>query len=266
MQRYAMAIAYDGSAYRGWQAQQTGVPSVQSSVEQALSEIAGQPLRVHCAGRTDASVHATQQIIHFDAPLRPERAWIRGGNTLLPRGISALWVKPVDDDFHARFSATARRYRYCILNTEQRPAHGLDLVTWESQFLNDEAMNQAAQSLLGEQDFSSFRAASCQSNTPMRCVHHAKVRRAGDLLVLDIQANAFLHHMVRNIAGSLIEIGKGKQDAGWIAELMRLKDRTMAAATAKPFGLYLVDVCYDKRWQLPAASTGPWWLPDALLD
>lgn len=266
MQRYAMAIAYDGSAYRGWQAQQAGVPSVQSSVERALSEIAGQSLRVHCAGRTDASVHATQQIIHFDAPFRPDRAWIRGGNTLLPRGISALWVKSVADDFHARFSATARRYRYCILNTEQRPAHGLDLVTWESQPLNEEAMHQAAQSLLGEQDFSSFRAASCQSNTPMRCVHHARVRRAGDLVVLDIQANAFLHHMVRNIAGCLIDIGKGKHEAGWVAELMRLKDRTLAAATAKPFGLYLVDVRYDECWQLPAAATGPWWLPSALLD
>ena len=264
MQRYAMAIAYDGSAYRGWQAQQAGVPSVQSSVEAALSEIAGQRLRVHCAGRTDASVHATQQIIHFDAPLRPDRAWIRGGNTLLPKGISALWVKPVSDDFHARFSATARRYRYCILNTEQRPAHGLELVTWESTPLNELAMNEAAQSLLGERDFSSFRAASCQSNTPMRCVHHARVRRHGDVVVLDIQANAFLHHMVRNIAGSLIEIGKGKRPVDWIDELMQVKDRTQAAPTAKPFGLYLVDVRYDESWQLPAASPGPWWFPESL--
>lgn len=259
-----MAVAYDGSAYRGWQAQQPGVASVQSSVEKALSEIAGQDLRVHCAGRTDAAVHATQQVIHFEAPVRPDRAWIKGGNTLLPRGISALWVKPVSPDFHARFSATARRYRYCILNTPQRPAHGLELVTWESVALNDRLMDDAAQSLLGEQDFSSFRAASCQSNTPMRCVHHARVRRSGDMVVLDIQANAFLHHMVRNIAGSLIEVGKGRQDSGWIADLMRLRDRRLAAATAKPFGLYLVGVNYDAHWQLPQSEPGPWWLADDL--
>lgn len=264
LQRYAMALAYDGSAYRGWQAQQAGVASVQSSVEAALSEIAGQSLRVHCAGRTDASVHATQQIVHFDGPMRPDRAWIKGGNTLLPRGISAQWVKPVSDDFHARFSATARRYRYCIFNTEQRPAHGLELVTWESMSLDERAMDVAAQSLLGERDFTSFRAASCQSNTPMRCVHHARVRREGDVVVLDIQANAFLHHMVRNIAGSLMEVGKAKQPVGWIAELMQARDRKLAAATAKPFGLYLVDVCYDKHWQLPSAVPGPWWLPEAL--
>lgn len=211
-----------------------------------------------CAGRTDTGVHGTAQIIHFDSPVeRPSRAWVMGGNTKLPAAVRILWATSVDDHFHARFSATARRYRYVIDNNSVAPAvlsHGL---THVRDPLDVDLMHQAAQDLLGERDFSAFRGAGCQSNTPFRCVHHVRVVRHHQLIVVDIKANAFLLHMVRNIVGSLIEIGAGRQPVHWMAELLAAGDRRLAAATASPKGLYLVAVDYPDYPDLPQLPLGP---------
>lgn len=258
-----MGVAYNGAHFHGWQAQ-TRLPhdTVQESLEAALSQVANESIRVHCAGRTDTGVHASAQVIHFDTSAqRSERSWLLGTNANLPLGVSVSWAAPVAEDFHARFSATARRYRYLIHSAPVRPAHLLEGVTWVREPLDEGAMHRAAQSLLGERDFSSFRGAGCQSNTPMRNVHSVEVYRRGELLVIDIQANAFLLHMVRNITGSLLAVGRGDKPEAWIAELMSLRNRTKAAATAKPNGLYLVDVSYPERYQLPAWPVGPYFLP-----
>jgi tRNA pseudouridine38-40 synthase len=260
--RIALAISYDGSLYRGWQSQRKpNVPTVQEALEQTLSQIADQPITVQCAGRTDAGVHASHQIVHFDTPVdRNAKAWVSGGNTSLPAGISIQWVQRVDSEFHARFSATARRYRYIIYNHKVRPAL-LNLgVTWIKQALDVELMHQDAQHLLGERDFSSYRAMSCQSPTAMRNIHFIKVYRQGELVVIDIQANAFLHHMVRNIAGVLIAVGSGKEPVGWVKAVLDAKNRCAGGVTAKPFGLYLVDVIYPEHFGLPANSPGPYFL------
>ena len=260
--KVAAAVSYDGSRFFGWQSQRKPrVDTVQEVLEQALSRVAGAPVLVQCAGRTDAGVHATYQIVHFIAPVdRPEKAWVMGGNANLPRGVSLHWARPVPDDFHARFSATARRYRFIILNAAVRPAILSSGVTWERRPLDAVAMHRAAQALLGERDFSAFRAAACQSNTPMRNVHFVRVERSGDLVVIDIQANAFLYHMVRNIAGSLMAVGVGDRPEAWIAELMTHRDRALAAATAAPYGLYLVDVSYPEHYRLPASTLGPFFV------
>lgn len=260
--RVALALSYDGSLYRGWQSQRKPhVATVQEHLETTLSKIANAPIRVQCAGRTDAGVHASFQVVHFDSPAdRKEKAWVAGANTLLPDGISVLWAKPVDPGFHARFSATARRYRYIIANTQTRPAilsHG---VTWQPQQLDHEAMHAAAQCLLGEQDFTSFRAVACQSNTPMRNVHFVEVSRINQLVVIDIQANAFLYHMVRNIAGSLLEVGKGRMPVSWVSDVLQARDRCKAAVTAPPHGLYLVHVTYPDDYGLPTDPPGPFFL------
>ncbi len=261
-QRVAMAVSYDGSAYHGWQSQRKPqVPTVQEALEAALARVCNNPVVIHCAGRTDAGVHASYQLIHFDCPVdRGEKALVCGGNVNLPRGISIHWAKPVSDEFHARFSATARRYRYIILNTPSRPALLASGVSWEGRPLDAERMHQAAQSLLGELDFSSFRAVSCQSNTPMRNMHFINVQRCGDLVVIDLQANAFLHHMVRNIAGVLIAVGAGLQPPSWVVEVLVARDRTAADVTAKPYGLYLVDVSYPAEFSLPENKPGPFFL------
>ncbi|MFM2482737.1 tRNA pseudouridine(38-40) synthase TruA [Celerinatantimonas sp. YJH-8] len=255
--RIALGIEYDGAAYYGWQRQRE-VNSVQECVEQALSKIADHPVDVFCAGRTDAGVHATGQVIHFDTHSgRSMSAWTLGMNANLPKDIAVRWAKSVADDFHARFSAKARRYRYIIYNAPYRGAilnHG---VSHYHQHLDEKRMHEAAQYLLGEQDFSSFRAVQCQSRSPFRNVHHVMVTRQGDFVVIDIKANAFLHHMVRNIAGSLIEVGQGDRPPTWISELLALKDRTKAAATAKAQGLYLVSVDYPQRYEIPVVEPGP---------
>lgn len=255
----AAAVAYCGGRYNGWQAQpQPDVSTVQVTLEHGLSQVANAGVRVHCAGRTDTGVHASHQIVHFEAPsARSPKSWVMGANANMPEDVRVLWVQSVNGDFHARFSATARRYTYVIANTPVRPAQLLEQITWCRHPLNEHAMHEAAQALLGEQDFSAFRAASCQSTTPMRNVHHVHVKRQGDLVVIDIEANAFLHHMVRNIAGSLIAVGRGLQSVNWIAELMAGRDRTVAADTALPDGLYLAGVSYDKHWGLPAQFTPP---------
>lgn len=260
--KIALGIEYNGSRYFGWQRQQE-VTSVQACLEAALSKVANAPIGVFCAGRTDAGVHATGQVVHFvTTAVRKDAAWTMGVNRHLPSDIAVRWVKTVDDDFHARFSATARRYRYIIFNHRYRPAVLAQGVTHCHMPLDAERMEQAAQCLLGENDFTSFRAVQCQSRTPWRNVKHIKVTRHGAYIVVDIKANAFVHHMVRNIVGSLIEIGCGNQDVTWMAELLALKDRARAAATAKAEGLYLVSVDYPEHFGLPAAPMGPLFLAD----
>lgn len=258
-ERVALALGYDGSLYRGWQSQRKPqVPTVQESLESSLSQIANAPVRVQCAGRTDAGVHASYQVVHFDSPSdRDEKAWVAGSNTLLPDGISVHWARPVTADFHARFSATARRYRYIIANTRSRPPILANGLSWLSVPLDHHSMHSAAQALVGELDFTSFRAVACQSNTPMRNVHFINVTRINELVVIDIQANAFLYHMVRNIAGALLEVGTGRKPVGWVKEVLAAGDRCQASVTASPKGLYLVDVCYPEAFNLPAHLPGP---------
>lgn len=265
MKRIALGIEYDGAALYGWQRQDI-VPSVQEALESALSKIADERIDAHCAGRTDAGVHATNQVVHFDSNnIRPLKAWTMGVNANLPDSIAVKWAQEVPDDFHARFSASARRYRYIIQNTPLRTGILTHGVTHFYRPLDHHKMHQAAQCLIGEQDFSAFRAAHCQSNTPYRNLEFINVHRIGNYVIIDIKANAFLHHMVRNITGSLCEIGAGEQPVTWMQELLDTKDRTLAAATAKPHGLYLVAVDYPDQWGIPTSAMGPLFLPEELL-
>lgn len=257
MTRWAAGVEYAGSAYAGWQSQR-GLCCVQSTLEVALSKIAAQPLQVSAAGRTDAGVHAAGQVIHFDTEAdRGANAWLLGANSNLPADVSLRWVQPVAEDFHARHSAVARRYRYVIHNERARSALLTDRAAWVTPRLDAGRMHQAAQSLLGERDFSAFRAAECQANTPMRCVLEAEVCRRGVFVVLDIRANAFLHHMVRNIMGTLIEIGQGRRPVEWVTQLLEGRDRRLAAATAPACGLYFVGPEYPSHFDVPAPAR-PW--------
>ncbi len=261
-QRLAACVEYDGSAYCGWQ-RLGHAPSVQACVEQALSQVANHEVSVVCAGRTDSGVHASGQIIHFDVAVeRPLRGWLMGSNVQLPSGIALRWVQAVSATFHARFAATARRYRYIILNRSARPALLNGRVTWHHHQLAVERMHEAAQHLLGENDFSSFRAAGCQARHAMRELQEIRVQRFGSCIYVDIKANAFLHHMVRNIVGSLLAVGRGDQPVQWMAELLALRDRTQAGATAPAAGLYFVHVDYPAEFGLPNRYT----LPQFLLD
>ncbi|MCC5854409.1 MAG: tRNA pseudouridine(38-40) synthase TruA [Idiomarina sp.] len=264
--RIALGIEYNGAAYFGWQRQQE-VPSIQATLEPALEKIANHKISVVCAGRTDAGVHATHQVVHFDTEVhRPERAWTLGVNTHLPDDIAVRWVRTVDQDFSARFSAKARRYRYIIFNSPTKAAILSGGVTHIHQPLDSEAMQRAAQVLIGEHDFTSFRASQCQSHTPFRNIHHVEIVRLGDFILVDIQANAFVHHMVRNIVGSLLVIGCGEQPETWMAELLQARDRKLAAATAKPNGLYLVDVIYPEELAIPRMPLGPVFLSNDLSE
>ncbi|MFT6051029.1 MAG: tRNA pseudouridine38-40 synthase [Halioglobus sp.] len=258
-QRIACGIEYDGSGYHGWQLQanQSG-STVQAEVERALAEIAIAPVRVQCAGRTDTGVHASEQIIHFDPPVNRElKAWVQGANRHLPGNVRILWASAVTGDFHARFSAQARRYRYIIANTGVCPAVLRGQVTWHRRPLDEQLMHEEAQVLLGEHDFGSFRAARCQSSTGIRNIHFINVSRRGQLVIIDIKANAFLHHMVRNIAGCLLSVGSGRAEAGWLEHVLSLRDRRQAADTAAPHGLYLVSVEYPAQYSLPQMPLGP---------
>lgn len=260
--KIALGIEYDGSRYFGWQRQQN-VASVQQELETALSKIANAPCEVFCAGRTDAGVHGTGQVVHFETEsVRPMQSWCFGSNANLPADIAVRWAVEVPDEFHARFSATARRYRYVIYNHKLRSAILPKGISHYYHPLDAEKMHQAGQYLLGENDFSSFRAAQCQSHTPWRNVHHLNVWRQQDYVIVDIQANAFVHHMVRNIVGSLIEVGLGKQPPEWIGWLLAQRDRTLAAATAHAEGLYLVDVTYPEEFGIPKNRLGPLFLAD----
>ncbi|MFZ5723360.1 MAG: tRNA pseudouridine(38-40) synthase TruA [Pseudomonadota bacterium] len=260
--RIALGIEYDGSRYHGWQMQAREVDCVQQRVDRAVSFVAGHPVTVVCAGRTDAGVHATGQVVHFDTEaVREERAWLMGVNSRLPDDIVVRWVRPVADDFHARYSAFARRYRYVILNEPVRPAILGRHVTWNFRPLDAARMHAAAQALIGEHDFSSFRAAGCQSTTPMRHVSQVAVTRHGALVVVEVRANAFLHHMVRNIAGTLMAVGCGQLAPERVGELLAARDRRLAPATAAPYGLYLVQVDYPPHFGIPTPSPGPFFLP-----
>lgn len=253
--RFALGIEYDGHDYYGWQHQE-GLQTIQGSVEHALSTIANAPITVFCAGRTDAGVHATGQVIHFETDIpRSERAWSVGTNTHLPPGIAVRWIKEVPDDFHARFSAQSRRYRYIIYNHSLRPALHAKRVTWNYHPLDEKRMHNAAQSLIGEHDFTSFRSSQCESKTPMRCVEFITVSRQGLYVTIDIQANAFLHHMVRNIAGSLMRVGAGLEPEAWVKQVLKARDRRVAAETAAPTGLYLTHVTYPAFYQLPEETS-----------
>ena len=260
-QRIALGIAYNGRYYHGWQRQPSGHISVQEKLEDALSIVANEPIKVMCAGRTDAGVHASAQVVHFDTVAqRPLRAWTHGGNMNLPDDVAIQWAQPVDEKFHARFSATARRYRYVIYNHALRPALMDKEVTWNYRPLDIVSMQKAAAHLVGTHDFSSFRAAACQANSPIRTMHHLNVIAAGDYIVLDVRANAFLHHMIRNLAGLLMKIGAGEAPPEWAMEVLIAKDRRVSAATAKPYGLYFVDAEYDDAFNLPQTPLGPHFL------
>ncbi|EHU4916751.1 tRNA pseudouridine(38-40) synthase TruA [Vibrio vulnificus] len=262
--RIALGIEYNGTDYFGWQRQRE-VDSVQEKLEKALSKVANHPVEVQCAGRTDAGVHGTGQVVHFDTNVeRKMVAWTMGANANLPKDIAVRWAKEVPDEFHARFSATARRYRYIIFNHALRPGILGSGVSHYHGDLDEKKMHEAGQYLLGENDFTSFRAVQCQSLSPFRNMMHLNVTRHGHYVVIDIKANAFVHHMVRNITGSLIMVGRGEQDPEWIKWLFEAKDRKLAGPTAKAEGLYLVDVDYPEEFDLPRESIGPLFLPDNL--
>lgn len=262
--RIALGIEYDGSKYYGWQ-RQNEVISVQEKLEDALSRVANHPVRVHCAGRTDSGVHGTGQVIHFDTDaVRKEVAWTLGVNANLPDDIAVRWAQEVDEEFHARFSAMARRYRYVIYNNNLRPAILNAGVSYYHGELDEKLMHEAAQSLVGEHDFTSFRAKHCQAHSPVKTMSHIKVVRHNAYIIIDVKANAFLHHMVRNIAGSLMEIGKGNKPVTWISELLAQKDRAVAAATSKAEGLYMIEVDYPSEFNIPRPPIGPLFLPEEL--
>jgi len=249
--RIALGLEYDGTPFAGWQTQPAG-NTVQDALECALAKIACEPVRVACAGRTDAGVHALAQVAHFNPPTdRPENAWVRGVNAHLPACIAVRWSRGVPDDFHARFSAISRSYRYILYNHAVRPALCHGRVGWFHLPLDTEAMRAGAALLVGEKDFSAFRAAGCQAKSPVKTLHRADVCRQGDLIVFDFCASAFLHHMVRNLVGALVYVGKGAHPPGWISELVDGRERRLSAPTFSPSGLYLSGVEYEARWQLP---------------
>jgi tRNA pseudouridine38-40 synthase len=264
--RIAMGVRYDGSAYHGWQSQLGEIATVQSRVEKALGCVAAHTISVVCAGRTDAGVHATQQVVHFNTTAeRSEKSWIFGANSHLPSDISVVWATEVDSDFHARFSAHSRRYRYLLYNYHVRPGILRNAVGWHHKQLDEKNMQKAADSLLGKHDFTSFRGAHCQANTPERTVYELAITRHKHLIIIDIEANAFLLHMVRNIVGSLLAVGSGYRDPRWISDVLEARDRTQAGVTASPAGLYLVDVGYDETYHLPKIPLGPFFLHGTLL-
>jgi len=249
--RIALVLEYDGSDFCGWQSQQSR-DSVQDAVEAALSTIAGGNIRVIAAGRTDAGVHALYQVLHFDTEARrPASAWVRGVNGLLPRSISVLWASQISDAFHARYCATERCYHYLLLNHAVRPGLGYGNIGWFHEPLDLESMRLAAQILVGEHDFSAFRASECQAVSPVRHLTRLDISRRGDIILFEVRANAFLHHMVRNIIGCLVYVGKGKYPPEWIKALLEGRTRAAAAPTFSPAGLYLAGVRYDAKWNVP---------------
>lgn len=249
--RIALGIEYNGSDFYGWQAQRS-LSTVQGHLEDALSKVANESIMLYCAGRTDAGVHASGQVVHFDTHAKRHiDAWIWGTNAHLPSSIVVRWSKHVDYSFHARFKATARRYRYVIFNNPIRPAILSSRVTWHYYPLNIERMREAAKYLIGEQDFSSFRSSQCNSKSPFRNVTEFVIERKGDFVIFEIEANAFLHHMVRNIAGALLKIGGGVKEPEWMQEVLAAKSRRAAAETASPDGLYLIQVRYPEPYDFP---------------
>lgn len=254
MARFAAGLEYDGRAYSGWQCQ-PGLATVQDVLQGALSRVADSPVECVCAGRTDAGVHAGGQVVHFDSDaIRSERSWRLGANTYLPGDVSVLWVREVPGHFHARYGALARSYRYVILNRDSRPGLAAGRATWERRPLDAQRMHEASQVLVGEHDFSAFRAIECQAKSPIRRVERIAVSRAADWVRLDITANAFLHHMVRNVMGLLLAVGHGESAPQRVSQVLASRDRRTNAATAPPDGLYLAAVRYPLEFGLPAAS------------
>lgn len=250
--RIAVGVEYDGRAYKGWQRQRHGVRTVQAVLEAALSQVAAQPVQVVCAGRTDTGVHATGQVVHFDVEVeRTTRNWVLGANVNLPADVAVTWAKQMDETFHARFSAISRTYRYLILNRPTRSSLLAGRATWIHKPLDVAPMQLAARALLGTHDFSSYRAIGCQAKSPVRTVHQLGVERDGERITLQVHANAFLHHMIRNIAGVLMAIGRGERSAGWAAEILATRDRTQGGVTAPPDGLYFEQVEYPARYAIP---------------
>ncbi len=254
--RYALGVEYDGSEYRGWQRLsphgQPGEPTVQAALEDALSKVAATPVEVICAGRTDAGVHAQCQVVHFDSDaLRSPRSWVLGTTTFLPPSVCVRWCVPVADDFSARFAARARRYRYRLVNRIVRPALGRQMLSWERSPLDADAMHRAAQSLVGEHDFNAFRTVHCQAPHAVRHLQAIRVVREGEQVTVEVQANAFLHHMVRNIVGSLLLVGRGEQPEAWMGELLAGRDRLVAGPTAPADGLVFLGPLYPAMWGLP---------------
>ncbi len=249
--RIALGVEYDGHPFCGWQSQAEGL-TVQDTLQHVLSQVAAQPIVISAAGRTDAGVHALEQVVHFDTEVeRPLSAWVRGVNAMLPDSIAVRWAHSVPDEFHARFSAQARSYRYFLLNRSVRSAVYAGKVGWFHLPLDITAMQTAAQSLLGEHDFSAFRAAECQAKSPIKNLQQLDIHREGEMLIFDLRADAFLHHMVRNIVGCLVYIGKGKYPVGWLADVLASAERRNAAPTFAPDGLYLRRIQYEAKWGLP---------------
>lgn len=269
--RIALGVEYNGSRYHGFQRQQGEIPSVQAALEAALSRVAGgAAISLKCAGRTDAQVHACGQVVHFDTAVqRTDFAWLMGANANLPSDISVTWAKHMPEHFDARFSATARRYRYVIYNDLIRPAHLGEEVTWNHRPLDLALMQAAARYLVGTHDFSAFRAKECQAKSPVKTLHHLQVMSWGKLIVLDLRANAFLHHMVRNIAGVLMSIGAGERPPEWALEVLLSRQRKQGGVTAHPYGLYLIQVEYSEEFNVPTRYLGPHFLsglPDILAQ
>ena len=278
--RIALGLEYDGSGFCGWQSQVgratvVGPPqdscaaplgggaqrrglvkgAVQDAVESALSIVADAPIRVVCAGRTDAGVHALAQVVHFDTEaVRPDTAWVRGVNAHLPASVAVRWAQPVSSEFHARFSARGRRYRYVLLNRAERPGLMARRVGWFHRPLDVDLMREAAGLLLGAHDFSAFRSVECQAKSPVKTLRRADLARHGDMLVFDFEASAFLHHMVRNLVGTLVYVGKGAHPPTWVGELLAGRDRARAAPTFEACGLYFTGVDYDPVWQLKVGA------------
>ncbi|MCC7547704.1 MAG: tRNA pseudouridine(38-40) synthase TruA [Burkholderiales bacterium] len=253
--RIALGIEYDGSRFCGWQTQPSGC-AVQDCLDGVLSRIAAQPVLTQCAGRTDAGVHALGQVVHFDTDARrPLTAWVRGANTLLPRSCAVLWAREVEPAFHARFCARGRAYLYVLLNRRERPGLFAEHAGWHHHDLDIARMREAAASMLGTHDFSAFRAAECQARSPVKTLRGIDIEQRGAMFVFHLAADAFLHHMVRNIVGSLVRVGNGSRPASWMREILEGRDRTRAAPTFAAGGLYLAQVEYDAQWNLPASAT-----------
>jgi tRNA pseudouridine38-40 synthase len=259
--RLALGISYNGQAYEGWQSQPSG-RTVQDRLEAALSQFAAQPISTICAGRTDAGVHALMQVAHFDTVVvREEFSWIRGTNRFLPADIAVQWAKAVPDAFHSRASAIARRYAYVVLQSAVRPSVEAGRVGWVFRPLDQGAMQEAAALLIGRHDFSSFRASACQARTPVKTITRIDVIRRGDYWRFDFEADAFLHHMIRNIMGCLLLIGQGQQPVQWMSQVLAARDRDAAAPTFSPDGLYFLGPVYAPEWNLPSRTPAYDWLP-----
>jgi len=259
--RLALGISYNGQAYEGWQSQPSG-RTVQDRLEHALTQFAAQPVTTVCAGRTDAGVHGLMQVVHFDTALeREEFSWVRGTNRFLPPDIAVQWAQPVPDAFHSRACATARRYAYVVLESPVRPSVDAGRVGWVFRPLDETAMREAASLLIGQHDFTSFRASACQAKSPIKTVSRVEISRRGAYWRFEFQADAFLHHMIRNIMGCLLQVGQGHQQPQWMGQVLAARDRDTAAPTFSPDGLYFLGPIYGPEWNLPSRTAAYDWLP-----